>query len=131
MIRDPVEITSFRVYGKLKHRDAHDAVLRCAFALASSYNQVPSDYPIFGEFLRTLLRLGHENQTALSKLEESYKPKLGNCFPSRDEACVAIFSRYNITIQEIESVEKLMRKIISLPAYVEHIVFDKLVSVDY
>jgi hypothetical protein len=45
--------------------------------------------------------------------------------------CSIIEERYAITYSEIREVEALFGTITSLPAYVEHNVFDKLVEVDY
>jgi hypothetical protein len=131
MINDPLAVTAFKRRGKRMYRSNEEAVAMCAHALSSSYQCIPEGYPIFGPFLGVLRRLGSASPTALKRLEESLKPIStgGTLIPQ--EAENAIMFRYGISLEEIIDVTRLLSQITSLPAYVEHIVFDKLASVDY
>jgi len=131
MIKDPVEITSFTRRGKKMHRSAEEAVRMCAMALANSYPTVKDDYPILGTFLKKLRTLGSESPSALVDILESSKPTPSAGVIDYVQACAEIEDRYGITKREIREVEDLLNAITTLPAYIEHSVFDKLVDVDY
>jgi hypothetical protein len=131
MISDPVEITSFTRRGRRMRRPRQEAISMCALALANSYPNVRNDYPILGSFLNSLRRLGSECPTTLEGIIESSKPCPSIGLLDYSLVCSIIEERYAITYSEIREVEALFGTITSLPAYVEHNVFDKLVEVDY
>jgi hypothetical protein len=131
MIRDPVEITHFVRNGKKMKRPRDEAIAMCAYALASSYNTVGFDYPIFGAFLDVLRRFGRVSTVRVLDLLENEKPTPSAGTLDWRLACEQIEERYGITISEIEEVSELFYQVKTLPSYVEHPVFDKLVEVDY
>lgn len=131
MINNPLEVTAFRRRGKKQHREIGEAIAMCAHALASSYQSISKDYPIFGPFLEALRRNAKASPSALRRLEESQKPKATGGILLPYVAEEAILYRYGISQQEIVEVCILLSQINSLPAYVEHPVFDKLAEVDY
>lgn len=136
LLRAPEEVAGIRK--RIKGKRVKDfgttqmAIKQCAHALASSYGTVPLEYPIFGEFLATLLRLGTDPGKQLRGLLESWKPRIEEkIFIDREEAISAIIKRYGISAEDIERVEALLREVVSLPAYVEDEVFDALCEIDY
>jgi len=131
LLNDPVKITSVTRRGKKYHYDERTAVRMCALALANSYGEVPRNYPILGEFLYTMKRLGLPSTKTLASLQESWKPRMSATDIFRFDALDSILDRYNISPKEVFEVEELLKSIKSLPAYIEHPVFDKLCEVDY
>lgn len=136
VLRNPVDITkTVRTIKGKRHSTRlplSEAIRQVAFCLARSYGLVPMDYPIFGPFLAALLRLGMDPGHPLGGLEESWKPKITTIVVlNREEAIAAIVARYNIEAVWIEEVEELFNNLVSLPAYVEHPLFDRLCDVDY
>jgi len=131
VLRSPVEITRVKIKGqKVVELSLQDAVRACAFALASSYGQIDFSYPILGSFVAKLQKLSLKNELSLS-LQESWKPTMTGVSVFRDGAVNAICQRYGITSTDIEEVENLIALVDSLPAYVEHSVFDALAEADY
>jgi hypothetical protein len=125
LLRDPETIAPRKV-------GAQRAVELVAFALASSYGNIPNDYPIFGPFLQVMLRCGHNNEILRGHaLLESWKPRVGTFICDREDSLEAIEYRYNISRAEVDDLERLLKTVVTLPAYVEHVVFDKLCDVDY
>ncbi len=136
ILRDPVDITKTdkTIKGKRSttRLSAVEAVRQVAFCLARSYGLVPLDYPVFGAFLAALLRLGSDPGRNLGHLEESWKPKVTTIIVlDREEAVAAMVERYSIEPSWIEEVESLFNGLSSLPAYVEHPLFDRLCDLDY
>jgi hypothetical protein len=131
MIRDPVEVTSFIRHGKRMKRDRVEAIKMCAYALASSYSTVGSDYPIFGDFLCTLRRVGVQPPSTVAGLIEGEKPKPSLGTLDRDAVLNHIQERYGITSKEVNAVAGMFKLVSSLPFYLEHPLFDKLADVDY
>jgi DNA-directed RNA polymerase sigma subunit (sigma70/sigma32) len=76
-------------------------------------------------------RLGLPSTKKLAALHESWKPQMSQTQVDREAVLEAINHRYNISSEEVDEVESLLRTIKSLPAYIEHPVFDKLCEVDY
>jgi len=131
LLKNPIDITRVIRKGR-KHRLPYDeAVAQCATALAQSYGKVERSYPIFGEFLFTMSRLGKQPRTDLKCLQESWKPVMSGIQVDREGVLDSLLSRYGIDRDEVEEVEALLRKVVKLPALVEHIVFDKLCDADY
>jgi hypothetical protein len=131
VLKSPVEITKFKRQGKQMHRSAKEAVAMCAAALAASYGKIDQDYPILGAFCGALERAGDARGLACGNLQESWKPRMGGISVDRKLAMEEMCWRYNITIDDILRVERLLGSIQVLPAYVEDEVFDKLCSRDY
>jgi len=131
LLNDPVVITRTIRKGRKHFLGRKEAIRMCAMALSQSYGKVDPSYPIFGEFLRTLSRLGKQPRVVLHSLQESWKPVMTGISIDREGACSSILTRYGISREEIEDVERLLRSVTALPSYVEHIVFDKLCDVDY
>lgn len=128
ILRNPVELV--HLPGQQVTADFATRVI--AGHLASSYGQVPGDYPVFGPFLEALIR----NSTPgvlKNNVAESWKPKARKVPREiqRDEAVLAICHRYDLQPEEITRVEVLLAWVVSLPAYVEHRVFQRLRVVDY
>jgi hypothetical protein len=131
LLNDPVLITGVTRKGKKVRFDERTAIRMCSLALANSYGEVPRAYPILGEFLYTMKRLGLPSTKKLAALHESWKPQMSQTQVDREAVLEAINHRYNISSEEVDEVESLLRTIKSLPAYIEHPVFDKLCEVDY
>lgn len=131
LLSDPVIITRTIRKGKKHFLSPRDAIRMCATALAQSYGNVDPSYPILGEFLRTMSRLGKQPRIVLQSLHESWKPVMTGIQIDREEACNSMLIRYGIDREEVEDVERLLRSVVSLPSYIEHPVFDKLCNVDY
>jgi len=131
LLNDPVIITRQIRKGRKVFLRRRTAIKRCAFALAQSYGTVDFSYPIFGEFLRTMVRLGEQPRVVHASLHESWKPSMTGIQIDRESVCESMLLRYNISREEVEDVEKLLRTVVSLPSYIEHVVFDKLCEVDY
>lgn len=127
----PTIITSFTRRGSKQRRPYKEAVERCAYALSNSYQHVPVTYPVFGKFLSVLRRLGIKSERTLWMLEESHKPLMTVCPFERVEVLRAMEMRYGISDSDVRAVENLLDQINTLPAYVEHPVFDMLVDADY
>jgi hypothetical protein len=130
LLKSPLEITRSGRKGK-PCRPFPEAIAMCAKALANSYGDVPDEYPILGAFLRVLRVNGVESPTAMAGMLEGWKPIVTSSYFDRDQACLAVCMRYNVSHSDILSVERLLSKIDHLPAYVQHPVFDRLADVDY
>jgi hypothetical protein len=131
LLNDPRTITKSIVRGVKRFLDPAEAIAQCASALASSYGTVERDYPILGEFLFTMNRLGKQPKRHLGSLQESWKPVMTGITVDREAVLEAILFRYGITAEEVVSVETLLRTVNTLPMLVIHTVFDKLCDVDY
>jgi len=107
----------------------------CAYMIAGSYAYVPSGYPILGPFIEVMAREPYKGKiTSKEHLTESYqKPQRpgGAIDLYIEDAECQIMRRYDITLDEIEEVHTLIRSIETLPVYIEHPVFAKLLQVDY
>jgi len=127
-LREPHEIM------RLPKTRKHLAVRQMAYALSQGYGQVPDDYPILGVFLQTLRRLGVKPGTNKRfELHEANRDKVqitdGKC--SRLSVLGAMMLRYHLDPGDIGEAETILRQINSLPAYIEHPVFDALCETDY
>lgn len=131
VLNDPVKITKVVRRGKKCYLSPEVAVRVCATALASSYGSVDPSYPVFGAFLEMLKRLGTRMNKPLASLQESWKPQLTGIPVNRESVLEAMEIRYGVTPEEVASVEELLRRVKSLPAYIEHPVFDRLCVADY
>jgi len=131
MLNDPISVTRVTRRGKKSYLSPVEAIQQCSSALAKSYGELDRSYPILGEFLFTMIRLGKQPRKVLGSLQESWKPSMTAVKVDRQTALASIESRYGITVEEVESVERLLRTVVALPSYIEHPVFDKLCDVDY
>jgi hypothetical protein len=131
VLRDPVQITAVKVGSRTRRDTPDEAVRRCAYALAMSYGEVDPNYPILGPFVSVLRRLGRPNPTPLCELQESWKPSMSGINIDRASVVESVCRRYSLTPQAIFDAESLIREVTSLPAYVQHPVFDALADVDY
>jgi hypothetical protein len=131
LLRDPVEITSHRTNRRCVKSGRSEAIRMCATALAQSYGTVERSYPILGEFLYTMIRLGVVPKTPLRDVAESWKPDITGVTVSREHVLEAIFIRYGLDTRDVVNFEKLLGGIQSLPAYVESPLCDRLCEIDY
>jgi len=109
-------------------------VRQMASAMASSYGQIDSSYPILGVYLQTLRRLGWagrpvDRQFILEGAE--YKTVVTTGQLDRDEALQAVSERYGLTVADVSRVETLLQRVSCLPAYVEDPAFQRLQDLDY
>jgi len=104
-----------------------------AHAIASSYPGFDYSYPIFGEWLRTMRRLGIVGQIRDGDFfENPFRVRsAADVKINREGILLMIEGRYGITPADVERVEKLLRSVETLPAYVEDPVFSRLSEVDY
>ena len=116
----------------LKKKDAAEAVRRAAASLGRSMPLVPDDYPVLGEFLCTLRRLGSANGRAQHSEQDDnpYRVEHNNDV-SREVVLRFVCARYNTTVAEIEDLEDLFRDIKSLPAFAVHPLIAKMAIRDY
>jgi len=131
LLNNPIEITRVIRRGKKHRLGLQEAIRQCSTSLAQSYGTVDRSYPILGEFLFTMSRLGKQPRRVVGSLQESWKPNMTHVAVDRAVALEAIECRYGITVEEVISVEALLRSVTTLPSYIEHSVFDKLCEVDY
>jgi hypothetical protein len=109
------------------------SVQMTANAIASSYGHIPPEYPIFGPFVQTLLRLGRECYVHGKDIGEGwYRIRVdAGTVISRKRFLQMIEKRYDITERDVLEVEALIRAVDSLPAIVYHWTFARLGAVDY
>jgi hypothetical protein len=130
-ITDPLIITSYKNRGRRMQRSRKQAIRMCALALASSYKDVPLDYPVLGPFLYALLRCGLESKSALKSMEESRRPRTTGGAMNLRVCWDAFQHRYGVTPMDLFRVDKSLNLVYSLPAIVIDPVFDRLAEVDY
>jgi len=119
-----------------KDKNPHSSYSKACYALAKSYGQVPFEYPILGVFLKQLLYCSsqglYDKPVHGLAVLESWKPVVQDYHIIDVDSCrAAMCARYDITRSDIERVEKLIRKVRSVPCYLEDPVFLSLSITDY
>lgn len=113
-------------------KDAKEGIKNLSYAIASSFPNIPEEYPILGPFIASLRRLGKENASVVSASEDGwYKPQVESVSVNRTSAMVSICTRYGLSVVDVERVEHTIGNIKALPAFISDPVFLALRDVDY
>lgn len=110
-----------------------DSTRRAAAAVAAGL-AVPADYPILGAFLAAMRRgrdVSHHDAAAAAVCFENPYRLVGGGNADREQVLRHVCTRYDLTREDVERVEGLFARVLTLPAYVEDSVFAALAAVDY
>lgn len=104
-------------------------VMTVAYGNAMTIAPGATNIPVVAAFRAALYR----NARAGDGLSErnAYRISSSTTLVDRDEALRWMFTRYAITREQVEDIEALLAEVTSLPAYVGHLGFNRLVDVDY
>lgn len=100
------------------------------YALSSSPGYVPADYPILGPFIQKMKSLGTYTDVDISHKKYRIVVPPFEARLDRDRMIEKIYTRYEITQEDIESFERMISQIDSLPVLLDSPVFGKLMA-DY
>jgi hypothetical protein len=133
-LRDPVHLMSVTRRGRTVRFSPTESVRQYATLIYKGHANIEREYPVLGEFLATLQRLGSEPKAAGDVVEsEKFNRISFGKFPKLNQAMVDedMEERYGITVQDCERVNALLKSVTSLPALLVDPVFDSLCDVDY
>jgi hypothetical protein len=133
-LRDPVLLMKVTRKGRTVRFSPTESIKQYAHLIYTGHANIEKEYPVLGEFLDTLKRLGSAPRTASDVVESEKfnRIKFGK-FDKLNQIMVEedMEERYGIDAEDLVRVNGLLRSVSSLPSLLVDPVFDKLCDVDY
>jgi len=118
--------------GKIS-RESKYTIAQIAYCLATSPGDIPVDYPILGSFCEKMRTFGtyttKQRKGGRIEIEKYIRVEVKQCTIDREVALDLVCSRYELTPNEIEVMEKLFREA-PIPGLIHHPGFGHLAA-DY